>query len=43
MSEIIIPMEAVQYLEIIKVFLLFVGVACLGLFAVCLSILLGGD
>jgi len=43
MSEIIVPAEAVQYLGIVQAFLWFIGVSCLGLFAVCLSILLSGD
>lgn len=43
MSEIIIPMESIQYLGIVQAFLWFVGVSCLGLAVVSLSILLGGE
>lgn len=43
MSDIIIPMEAVQYLDIVQVVLYFFSVTCFCLAAVCVAILLGND
>jgi hypothetical protein len=42
-SEIIIPAEAVQYLEAVRALLGFVGAICVALVFVGLSILLGEE
>lgn len=41
MSEINIPVEAVQYLGFIQVLLYFIAATCIGLAAVCVTILFG--
>lgn len=43
MSEVFIPMEAVQYLNIVQVVLYFIWIICLGLASVAVAILLGGE